>query len=312
MSSNNTPRTSNGSIAGNTVDGTKAIAACKSHLLGYALTYLKHRLPQPQTGFLASFYSTPADPQEVALELLSHTYDRLEDSLHKFDLYGKQEAVKIFKHIMDFMGDSKSFTTVSASVTKDQIRERDSFREKTFSNHVIQKGYKVPAVRDEIFLQLCKQTTNNPNRRSCFRGWLLMAYCVASFPPSRKFEIYLQAYLSEFSDIPFPAEVGVLAAYCQKRLAFTLMSPPEAEPNLDEIQKEVSYALEKVEGLTERVERQAVAGADDDDDLAEVRAGESVAVMELLPDTIGYEDLKHKEGETFELSPEFAYQPMGD
>ena len=36
------------------------------------------------------------------------------------------------------------------------------------------EGYSKTAIRDEIYIQLCKQTSDNPRRESLRRGWELM------------------------------------------------------------------------------------------------------------------------------------------
>jgi hypothetical protein len=52
------------------------------------------------------------------------------------------------------------------------------------------------ATRDEIYCQLCKQTTENPNIDSRLRTWKLMVLCVANFPPSTTFEPFLTNYFT--------------------------------------------------------------------------------------------------------------------
>ena len=50
-------------------------------------------------------------------------------------------------------------------------------------------------VADEIFVQLCKQITNNPQPQSEQRGWQLMALACSKFGPSEAFELHLINFL---------------------------------------------------------------------------------------------------------------------
>ena len=43
-------------------------------------------------------------------------------------------------------------------------------------------------LRDELYVQLCRQTTENPKRDSLIRGWELMAICLSFVPPSPTFQ----------------------------------------------------------------------------------------------------------------------------
>ena len=51
-------------------------------------------------------------------------------------------------------------------------------------------------MRDEIFVQLCRQTTDNPLEDSLALGLELMAVCLHFFGPSCKFAPYLLSFLS--------------------------------------------------------------------------------------------------------------------
>ena len=126
----------------------------------------------------------------------------------------KKDAVLAFRLIQIYMGDRKAKPDMTInSVALD----------------ITNIGYNKPSLRDEIFVQLCKQTTDNPKKDSLRRGWELMAICLAFFPPSATFGPFLQGYISkhrdpsldEFPDAhkwPIHIQISHYAGICSKRL----------------------------------------------------------------------------------------------
>jgi len=63
---------------------------------------------------------------------------------------------------------------------------------------LLEKGIMNGQLRDEIYIQLCKQLSRNPSPDSLLLGWQLMAVIVISFPPSKNFEGYLVQFIRQY------------------------------------------------------------------------------------------------------------------
>ncbi|XP_062354885.1 unconventional myosin-VIIb isoform X3 [Cinclus cinclus] len=79
-----------------------------------------------------------------------------------------------------------------------------------------------PAIRDEIYCQICKQLTENSNRSSYARGWILLSLCLGCFPPSDTFVKYLLNFIHH-------GPTGY-APYCAERLRRTYTNGARTEP----------------------------------------------------------------------------------
>ncbi|CAE1321700.1 ARHGAP39 [Acanthosepion pharaonis] len=138
----------------------------------------------------------------------------------------KREACEVFKLIQMYMGDRKPKSSplhVALEITV--------------------KGWTMPSLRDEIFIQLCRQTTENRKDTSLQRGWELLAICLSFFPPSLKFYSYLEGYISrhldpscDLNDVP----VSHFASHCQRRLERALQTGAKKgvrKPAIEEIEQ---------------------------------------------------------------------------
>ncbi|XP_034387457.1 rho GTPase-activating protein 39 [Cyclopterus lumpus] len=116
----------------------------------------------------------------------------------------KREAVDIFKLIQTFMGDRRA--------------KVDSLG---VALEVVVRGWSNQGLRDELYIQLCRQTTENFRYDSLERGWELMAICLAFFPPTPRFHTYLEGYICRHTD-PLNDTKGVAissyAKYCYRKL----------------------------------------------------------------------------------------------
>ena len=165
--------------------------------------------------------------------------------LRTMDKILKKEAPEIFKLIQTYMGDRKS----------KQIASLNTCLELTT------KGWSLSSIRDELYLQLIKQTSYNINAESLQRGWELMgnerkrtvkqfyeihfiisAVCLSFFPPSSKFQLLLERFISlqTNGDADTPeVPISIYAKVCQKRLEKILQTGPKKglkKPTFEEIE----------------------------------------------------------------------------
>ena len=92
--------------------------------------------------------------------------------IHLFDPENVNIACTIFKDLCKFSKGEFS-------------KGNDS--EVSIIQNVIRNGLEREELRDEIYVQCCRQITNNPNQEQADRLWLLLCLVVVAFPPGKTF-----------------------------------------------------------------------------------------------------------------------------
>ncbi|KAM9296053.1 rho GTPase-activating protein 39-like [Gastrophryne carolinensis] len=95
----------------------------------------------------------------------------------------KKEACEMFKLVQVYMGDRQSRTD------RNQV-----------ALVLVTKCWTLQGLRDELYMQLVRQTTNNMSYKSLSLGWELIAISLGFFSPSPKFQSYLEGYIYKHLD----------------------------------------------------------------------------------------------------------------
>ncbi|KAL4648951.1 rho GTPase-activating protein 39-like isoform X1 [Arapaima gigas] len=95
----------------------------------------------------------------------------------------KREACHVFRLVQVYMGDRPG-----------RLDRRHA------ALLLVNKCWALPGLRDELYVQLVRQTTHNLRPSSLAAGWELMAICLGFFAPSPKFSHYLEGYIQRHLD----------------------------------------------------------------------------------------------------------------
>lgn len=115
---------------------------------------------------------------------LKWTKEKLKEPLLRLNKQASKNSLKTFKYIQIYMGDR------SPTTPEDE-------RLKMIAT-LMDIGLNMAELRDEIYCQLCKQTTLNPHRESLKRGWALINLVVQYFPPTKDLEPWVEQYFREY------------------------------------------------------------------------------------------------------------------
>lgn len=163
--------------------------------------------------------------------LWSHTREPLKQALLKKILGSEelsQEACMSFIAVLKYMGDYPSKRTRSVNELTDQIFEW---------------AVKAEPLKDEAYVQILKQLTDNHIRYSEEKGWELLWLCTGLFPPSNILLPHVQRFLQSRKHCP-------LAIDCLQRLQKALRNGSRKYPphlvEVEAIQHKTTQIFHKV------------------------------------------------------------------
>ncbi|GAB2260134.1 hypothetical protein Droror1_Dr00010989 [Drosera rotundifolia] len=154
-------------------------------------------------GFLSKRSSSPQNQEKFTFEdMLCFQKDPIPTSLLKISSDLVSQARKLFQRILKYMGADSSDRGTPIS-----LDERVEIVEKLYK-HTLKRS----ELRDELFIQISKQTRNNPDRQYLIKVWELMYLCASCMPPSKDIGRYLFKYVENVAHcVNIDSEVQALA-----------------------------------------------------------------------------------------------------
>ncbi|KAH1113253.1 hypothetical protein J1N35_006631 [Gossypium stocksii] len=160
-------------------------------------------------------------------DMLCFQKDPIPTSLLKINSDLVNRATKMFHMILKYMG-----VDSSERVTSVGFDERVELVLKLYKQTL-----KRAELRDELFVQISKQTRSNPDRQNLIKAWELMYLCASSMPPSKDIGGYLSEYVHNVAHSANDSEVQTLALNTLNALKRSVKAGPRNTiPGREEIE----------------------------------------------------------------------------
>lgn len=177
-------------------------------------------------GFAQKYFSTHKKGlfrRKVPMErMLLHQKSPLSQPLMVLNKRGVQkDALRCFKIIQKLMGERKgngyvgpTGVELGETCVDLSIQSEDDIK---LVLELIKKGLDHGELRDEIYVQLCKQLTENPSREGSIKGWHLFTILLITFSPSKNLHDYLASFLNQHAMTSLHP-IPVMAQHCHDLL----------------------------------------------------------------------------------------------
>jgi len=109
-----------------------------------------------------------------------------------------------------------------------RVSKRETGEER--ARQCVQSGLEMPEIRDEIYIQLIKNITQNPEQKCQLACWDLMSLCFLTFPPSKDLEMYLEYHVRKFG--PTGKQKYQHTGWLRQRV---YQGPVQSSPSLNEL-----------------------------------------------------------------------------
>ncbi|KAA8532113.1 hypothetical protein F0562_006745 [Nyssa sinensis] len=201
----------------------------KFQVEGFLRAMQKQIQSAAKRGFFSKRSVGPQVQEKFTFEdMLCFQKDPIPTSLLKINSDLVSRAIKMFQNILKYMG-----VDSSDRVTPVSLEERIKLVGKLYK-----QALKRSELRDELFVQISKQTRNNPDRQFLIKAWELMYLCASCMPPYKDLGGYLSEYVHNVAHgVSTDSEVQSLALNTLNALKCSVKAGPRHTiPGREEIE----------------------------------------------------------------------------
>ncbi|KAJ6240069.1 rho gtpase activation protein [Anaeramoeba flamelloides] len=153
---------------------------------------------------------------------LEYTPTTIRNSILKLTEPKKEKiALKLFKYLLFFMGEKKK-------LSKKFTKKQNSLSAQLSIKYILQTGLKHVCLRDEIYVQIIKQTTKNPDLLSNIRGWSALCLVALTFPPSKELYSHLSTLVEYYTNTTQYQYLAHYVKYARIQLDSIVQKPQTA------------------------------------------------------------------------------------
>lgn len=146
-------------------------------------------------------------------ELIRWTKDKLERPLMTLSNVHHKDALKCFKKIQRIMGD-RFYNFRKFSLFKEKgSHDLETKEMSDILDMMLEHG----ELRDEVYVQICKQLSFNPSIPSARKGWEIMSVVCQVYPPSKNFEQYLKSFIMQYHNDEDDS-IRKIARFCSRKV----------------------------------------------------------------------------------------------
>ncbi|XP_010681111.2 kinesin-like protein KIN-14E isoform X1 [Beta vulgaris subsp. vulgaris] len=201
----------------------------KFQVEGFLRAMQKQIQSSGKRGFFSKKSCGPQSREKFTFEdMLCFQKDPIPTSLLKINSDLVTRATKLFQTILKYMG-----VDSSDRVTPTSLDESIELVGKLYK-HTLKRS----ELRDELFVQISKQTRNNPDRQYLIKSWELMYLCASSMPPSKEIGAYLSEYVHNVAcGVNIDPDIQLLAQNTLNALKSSIKAGPrQIIPGREEIE----------------------------------------------------------------------------